>query len=123
LVVILLDNAVRYTETGSVTITVSEQGNQAALIVTDTGPGIAPEHHAKLFERFYRVDSARSSEEGGTGLGLALAKWIVESHRGHIEVSSAPGRGSSFTVHLPALRRPTGGQSGMERSPVEASRS
>jgi signal transduction histidine kinase len=123
LTVILLDNAVRYTDSGSVTLEVSHRGNEAVLAVTDTGPGIDPKHHARLFERFYRIDSARSSEEGGTGLGLALAKWIVESHRGHIEVLSTPGRGSSFTVHLPASRRPADGQSGAERAPVEASRS
>lgn len=124
LVVILLDNAVRYTGSGEVDLRVSQHGNDVVLSVTDTGPGIPAEHHARLFERFYRVDSARSSEEGGTGLGLALAKWIVETHGGRIELTSAPGHGSSFVVHLPGQqsRRPSGPAPDAMRSPVSAAR-
>jgi signal transduction histidine kinase len=107
LAVILVDNAVRYTPHGTVTIRVTQRGNDALLAVSDTGPGIAAEHLPHLFERFYRTDAARATEEGGTGLGLALAEWIVKSHGGRIEVDSAPGRGSTFTVHL-AVERSSG---------------
>jgi signal transduction histidine kinase len=105
LAVILIDNAVRYTEGGSVRVQVDRIRATATLTVSDTGPGIAPEHHRRLFERFYRIDTARSSEDG-SGLGLALAKWIVESHHGHIELVSTPGEGTTFTVHLPASKPP-----------------
>lgn len=98
--VILLDNAVRYTRAGSVTLRLTG-GHGAVLSVADTGPGITPEHLPYIFERFYRADSARSPEQGGTGLGLAIAHWIVAAHGGHIEVTSAPGRGSTFSVRLP----------------------
>ncbi|HTE84264.1 MAG TPA: ATP-binding protein [Dehalococcoidia bacterium] len=104
LAVILVDNAIRYTTAGSVSIHVSQRGGDAVLAVADTGPGIAAEHHSRLFERFYRTDAARSAESGGSGLGLALAKWIVESHHGRIELASALGRGSTFMVHLPVTR-------------------
>jgi len=104
LLVILVDNAVRYTRAGSVAVSVKARGNEALLAVRDTGPGITAEHLPHLFERFYRTDAARSAEEGGTGLGLALAEWIVESHHGQIAVSSTPGSGSTFTVRLPARR-------------------
>jgi two-component system phosphate regulon sensor histidine kinase PhoR len=68
--------------------------------VIDRGDGIAPEHLPRLTERFYRVDSARSRELGGTGLGLAIVKHIVNRHRGHLDIDSTPGAGSSFTVYL-----------------------
>jgi signal transduction histidine kinase len=71
------------------------------LAVRDTGQGIAAEHLPRLFERFYRTDAARSSEDGGTGLGLALARLIVDAHKGRIEVQSVVGQGTTFTVHLP----------------------
>jgi len=71
--------------------------------VADEGPGIAPEHRDKVFERFYRIDKARSREEGsGAGLGLAIARWAVERQGGRIELDSAPGAGSVFRVVLPA---------------------
>ncbi len=101
LAVILIDNAVRYTAAGTVCVRMQYRGHDAVLAVSDTGPGIAAKHLPHLFERFYRTDEARSSEEGGTGLGLALAQWIVESHHGRIDVASTPGQGSTFTVHLP----------------------
>ena len=69
----------------------------------DRGCGIAPEHHARLFERFYRVDKARSRKVGGTGLGLAIVKHIVLAHRGSVTVDSAIGKGSTFTIHLTPL--------------------
>ncbi|MHB8577067.1 MAG: sensor histidine kinase [Dehalococcoidia bacterium] len=104
LALILIDNAVRYTASGTISVQVAHKDNDGVLTVSDTGPGIAAEHLPHLFERFYRTDAARSSEEGGTGLGLALAKWIIDSHHGHIEVASTPGRGSTFTVRLPIGR-------------------
>ena len=73
----------------------------AALQVSDTGIGIAEEDREKIFERFYRTDKARNRREGGTGLGLSIVQWIAESHGGKIEVESASGRGSTFTVYLP----------------------
>ncbi|HLZ72801.1 MAG TPA: ATP-binding protein [Dehalococcoidia bacterium] len=104
LVLILVDNAVRYTAAGAIRVRAQRQGHDGVLRVSDTGPGIAASHLPHLFERFYRTDDARSSEEGGTGLGLALAQWIAESHHGRIEVASSVGQGSTFTVHLPAAR-------------------
>jgi signal transduction histidine kinase len=68
--------------------------------VADQGPGIAPEHHQKIFERFYRVDKARSRSEGGAGLGLAIVKWSVERMGGTVELKSEAGRGSIFRVRL-----------------------
>jgi signal transduction histidine kinase len=73
----------------------------AKVVVTDTGIGIAGEDQARIFDRFFRVDRARSREEGGSGLGLSICKWIVESHHGEIKVESEIGKGSSFTVRLP----------------------
>lgn len=69
--------------------------------VSDTGPGIPQEHLPRLFDRFYRVDSARTAAKGGAGLGLAIVKQIVSSHGGSIEVRSRPGEGASFLVRLP----------------------
>jgi signal transduction histidine kinase len=71
------------------------------ITVNDSGPGISPEEQEKIFERFYRVDKARSREQGGAGLGLAIAKWIVLQHRGTVVVKSHPGSGSTFSVELP----------------------
>ena len=73
----------------------------AAPRVADNGPGIPPEHHSRLFERFYRVDQARSRELGGTGLGLAIVKHIMQRHGGSVWVSSAPGKGTEFTCEFP----------------------
>jgi two-component system phosphate regulon sensor histidine kinase PhoR len=77
--------------------------DEVAIEVSDTGLGIAPEHHSKVFDRFYRVDKARSRETGGVGLGLALAKSAVELNGGRIELESEPGKGSTFRVVLPGL--------------------
>ena len=74
---------------------------EARVAVRDYGPGIAPEHLPRLTERFYRVDVAGSRAQGGTGLGLALVKHIMNRHRGRLSISSAPGQGATFTVHLP----------------------
>ena len=101
-VVNLLDNAVSYSdEGGPVRVEASAGSGEARIAVVDQGCGIPAKHHARLFERFYRVDKARSRELGGTGLGLAIVKHIAEAHGGRISVQSAPGQGSSFTIHLP----------------------
>jgi signal transduction histidine kinase len=108
LVLILLDNAIRHTPPGRrVTVEVSEAGEHGArLRVVDEGEGIAAEHLAHLFERFYRADGARGRATGGTGLGLAIARAIVRGHGGEITVESRPGAGSRFTVHLPSQLSP-----------------
>ncbi len=99
----LVHNAIRYTSTnGRVTVRCSRRDRDAVIEVADTGEGIAPEHQVKVFERFYRVDKTRSRAEGGAGLGLAIAKLAVERHGGRIELESAPGKGSTFAIVLPA---------------------
>lgn len=104
LLLILLDNAIKFTpEGGRISVTFSCAKGLAHVAVTDTGMGISPDALPHLFERFYRADSARSRQTQGAGLGLALAKWIAERHRGTIDVKSRPGEGSTFTVSLPAL--------------------
>ncbi len=98
----LSDNAIRYTPSGGqVTLGWRVNKNQVQLWVQDTGIGISQEHLAYLFDRFYRVDKARSRAEGGVGLGLAISHWIAEAHQGSIHIASAPGKGSTFTVLLP----------------------
>jgi signal transduction histidine kinase len=98
----LLDNAVRFTPAGGrVTISAARRDGEVAVAVADTGPGIPAEHLPRLFDRFYRVDTARSRDDGGTGIGLAIARSIVEAHGGRIHAESEPGRGSTFTFELP----------------------
>lgn len=98
----LLDNAIRYTPSGGKVIASLDAGATAVqLRVIDTGIGIAPRDAAHIFERFYRAGEARSRQDGGFGLGLAIVRWIAESHRGTIECASEAGRGSTFTVTLP----------------------
>lgn len=101
---ILLDNAFKYTpDSGTVHLSLASQGESAALTLRDSGLGIAPEDQAKIFERFYRADKSRSREQGGAGLGLSIAQWIVAQHSGSIEVESHPGTGSVFYVRLPIV--------------------
>ncbi|HEU5380971.1 MAG TPA: HAMP domain-containing sensor histidine kinase [Ktedonobacteraceae bacterium] len=102
-VINILENALRYTHPGGqVSLTVQTMQDKVQLVVRDTGIGIAPEHLPHLFERFYRVDPARMSTEGGNhGLGLSIVAWIVRVHGGTIAVASQPGQGSCFTVTLP----------------------
>lgn len=102
----LLTNAIRYNrEGGRVHVTVAPDGDMAVLTVADTGVGIPPESQPHVFERFYRVDKARSREDGGSGLGLAICKSIVEAHGGFIAFESEPGKGTTFTVRLPLAKR------------------
>ena len=101
LVINLVDNAVRYTEQGGVTISLRNKDGGVELAVVDTGIGLAEEHLPRIFERFYVVDKSRSRKTGGTGLGLAIVKHIVLLHQGKISVTSAPGVGTTFTVWLP----------------------
>jgi two-component system, OmpR family, phosphate regulon sensor histidine kinase PhoR len=99
----LTDNAIKYTpEGGSVRLQGHGVPGGYEISVTDTGMGIPPEHHARIFERFYRVDKARDRATGGTGLGLAIVKHTVEAHNGRVTVKSAPEQGSTFTVFFPA---------------------
>jgi signal transduction histidine kinase len=100
----LIDNAVKYSPTKS-KILIRVLGNQREAIVEveDSGPGIPAEHRSRIFERFYRVDKARSRAEGGTGLGLSIAQWAVTAHGGTIEVQCDPDRGSIFRIHLPKV--------------------
>lgn len=98
----LVDNAIAYTNAGGkVTLDVKVKGNCAYLTVSDTGIGIEQKHLEHIFERFYRVDPARSRAAGGTGLGLAIVDWVVRAHGGTISVESEVGRGTMFTVKLP----------------------
>jgi signal transduction histidine kinase len=115
----LIENGIKYTdEGGSIHITLSkdiqplpaenliggsvmDQTAFAKIIVSDTGIGIGKEDQERIFDRFFRVDKARSREKGGSGLGLSICKWIVEAHRGKIKVESEVGKGTSFIVKLP----------------------
>lgn len=99
----LLDNAIRYTpEGGSVSVRVGREDGSATIVVSDTGEGIPTRDMERVFERFYRVDSARSRATGGTGLGLSIVKHVAESHGGAVSVESELGVGSTFTIRLPA---------------------
>ncbi|MGE3164776.1 MAG: sensor histidine kinase [Planctomycetota bacterium] len=104
LVTNLLDNAIKYTpERGRVWVRVSSDAKHAYVAVQDTGVGIDPKHQKRIFERFYRIDKARSRELGGTGLGLSIVKHICLAHGGEVALDSITGRGTTFTVKLPRL--------------------
>jgi heavy metal sensor kinase len=101
----LLDNSVKYTPAGGeITIALELQNGDAKIVVTDTGIGIPVDAQMRIFDRFYRVDKARSRAVGGAGLGLSIAQWIVVGHGGSLTVESVPGQGSSFTVALPVQK-------------------
>ncbi len=97
----LVENAIKYTPSGEVKLSLHKMDGQVAVSVSDTGMGMPPEDLPHIFERFYRVDKARSRVKGGTGLGLSIAEWIAKAHGGHIDVQSELGKGSTFTVWLP----------------------
>jgi two-component system sensor histidine kinase CiaH len=102
LMAILLDNAIKYTPPpGDINLHVERNGGHAVVIVRDTGIGIGEEHQGKIFERFYRVDKARSRSLGGAGIGLSIASWIVQQHGGAITVQSGASKGSAFLVEFP----------------------
>ena len=111
----LTENAIRYgRQNGQVDLIITESvthdalpgENLTSICVADDGDGIAPSHLPRLTERFYRVDKGRSREMGGTGLGLAIVKHIVSRHRGHLDITSALGKGSQFTIYLPSAPQP-----------------
>jgi two-component system, OmpR family, sensor kinase len=98
----LLDNAVKYTPAGgSVVVSLKPESGAIKISVSDTGIGISAEVVPQIFERFYRISKARSRVDGGSGLGLSIARWAAEAHRGSIQVTSRPAQGSTFTVILP----------------------
>ena len=102
-IVNLLDNAVKYSDEGSsVQVSAVQKDDSVIIRVQDYGIGITKEHLPRLFERFYRADKARSRKLGGTGLGLAIVKHIIKAHGGYATVDSTPGKGSTFSLHLPA---------------------
>ena len=116
----LVENALKYAASGKrvdIVLSVGEGPDgkrEARIAVRDRGPGIAPEHLPRLTERFYRVDVSESRAQGGTGLGLALVKHILNRHGGRLTIESAPGQGATFTVHLPiAGTVPAGGNSSL----------
>lgn len=101
----LVENAIKYAAAGkTVEVNVRREVNEALIAVTDHGPGIPPEHIPRLTERFYRVSVKDSRARGGTGLGLAIVKHILNRHRGKLKIESASGKGSTFTVRLPAVK-------------------
>lgn len=99
----LLDNAIKYTSSGQVRLSACANSDmdQIRISISDSGPGISAEHLPYIFDRFYRVDRARSREMGGAGLGLPIARELVRAHGGDVTVHSTPGEGSTFTIHLP----------------------
>ncbi len=97
----LASNAVRYTPSGSVRFSLERRGTMVGVSVSDTGPGLAPEHRERIFDRFFRVEQSRSRAHGGAGLGLAIARLLAELQDGRIDVASEVGRGSTFTLWLP----------------------
>lgn len=105
LFLILIDNAVKYTPPGGlIAVTLTHNNGSAIAEFRDTGIGVSAEDLPHIFDRFYRADKARSREFGGVGLGLSIARWVAEAHRGSIEVQSTPGAGSVFRIRLPLLQ-------------------
>lgn len=109
----LLDNAVAYSPDATrVGVGVSTTEDLVQIAVVDQGVGIPPTEQDRIFERFYRVDPARSRNTGGTGLGLSIVKHVAADHGGDVTVWSQPGRGSTFTLRLPRAEEPTGASTG-----------
>jgi heavy metal sensor kinase len=119
----LVDNGIKYTpEGGEMVISLASNDSQVELRVLDNGIGISPEDQPHIFDRFFRVDKARSREAGGSGLGLSISRWIIEAHGGEISVQSEPGKGSTFTVTLPVAPQGeelTGAKSKAEVPPLQ----
>ena len=100
-IMILVDNSVKYTNSkGTVTVSLKKKNNDVILSITNTGEGIAAEHLTRIFDRFYRTDASRARAQGGYGLGLAIAKSIVEQHKGNIYAQSVVGESTTFSIHL-----------------------
>jgi signal transduction histidine kinase len=104
----LVNNAVRYTQSGGDVRVFAEPRTGGVLVgVRDTGTGIPPEHLTRIFERFYRVDPARSREDGGTGLGLAIVRHLVDAHGGRVQAESTPGLGTTIAALFPPPEHPS----------------
>ena len=97
----LVENSLRHTASGEVVVSAEASPSGSVISVSDTGEGIPQEHLPRVFERFYRVDSGRSRDQGGTGLGLAIVKHMVEAHRGRVTIQSEPGKGTTISIWLP----------------------
>ncbi|GAA3404148.1 sensor histidine kinase [Pseudarthrobacter polychromogenes] len=116
----LIDNAIRYSpENTRVGIGVRSREGLVSISVTDQGEGLSPEDQERVFERFYRVDSARSRHTGGTGLGLSIVKHVASNHGGEVTLWSQPGQGSTFTLRLPEMEGQDGGEQ-QDPGPVAA---
>jgi signal transduction histidine kinase len=108
---VLLDNAIKHTPSGGkVTVTARRREDQAIIEVADTGAGIQPEHMPRIFDRFYRVDAARSRRNAGSGLGLPIARALLQAHGGELTLVSAPGEGTRAIVSLRAIESPPDGE-------------
>ena len=104
----LIENAIRYSpENTKVGIGITQRDDTIKISVKDQGPGIPEDEQDRIFERFYRVDPARSRQTGGTGLGLSIVKHVMAQHGGEITLWSVPGEGSTFTLTIPAVDRVT----------------
>ena len=100
----LVENAIKYSDPKSlVTLSLKKQADQFIIGVKDQGFGIEVKHHERIFERFYRIDVARSRKLGGTGLGLSIVKHIIQAHQGTVSVTSTPGEGSTFLIQIPFI--------------------
>jgi two-component system sensor histidine kinase SenX3 len=116
----LIDNAIRYSPANTkVGIGIRDKDGLVSVSVADQGEGLKPEDQDRVFERFYRVDAARSRQTGGTGLGLSIVKHVVENHGGEVTVWSQPGKGSTFTVRLPEMEQDQERQDGAARPPEQ----
>jgi signal transduction histidine kinase len=106
MMMILLDNAVRYTpQKGAISLEIWTDTAECGFTVADTGIGLAPEHHQRIFERFYRVDTARTPQDGGSGLGLAIVSGLLEPHKAKVTVESELGLGARFRIAFPRADR------------------
>jgi signal transduction histidine kinase len=97
----LIDNAIRYTPRGQITVTLDEQGGRMVTCVTDTGIGVPTDELSRIFEEFYRSDSAREQVELGTGLGLPIVNQVVSVYQGSLQIDSRPGQGTTFQIEFP----------------------